>query len=84
MVSGTLGAIFGLIGGGFFFLVSMVVGLNATNADTVTTLGSGVAGLIFAPVLYGGAAFVGGVINAFIYNILAGMTGGLQMEFSRE
>lgn len=85
MISGALGAIFGLIGGVLFFLGSLLaVGMSSGNGDTVTTLGGGAAGLIFAPLLYGGAAFVGGVINAFIYNILAGMTGGLQMEFSRE
>jgi hypothetical protein len=34
--------------------------------------------------IYGIGGFIGGVIYAFIYNILAGMTGGLQMEFSRD
>lgn len=85
MVLGALGAIGGLLGGGFIFLFSLLaVGLDSGNNDTVSTLGGGALILVFTPLIYGIGGFIGGVIYAFIYNILAGMTGGLQMEFSRD
>jgi hypothetical protein len=85
MVLGALGAIGGLLGGGFVFLFSLLaVGFNSANNDAVSTLGGGALILVFTPLIYGIGGFIGGVIYAFIYNILAGMTGGLQMEFSRE
>jgi hypothetical protein len=85
MVMGALGAIGGLLGGGFIFLFSMLaVGLDAGNNDAVSTLGGGALILVLTPLLYGIGGFIVGIIYAFIYNILAGMTGGLQMEFSRD
>lgn len=86
MVSGALGAIGGLIGGGFFFLFSMLaVSLGPQNNNPgAAALGAGIGVVIFAPLLYGVVGFIAGIIYAFIYNILAGMTGGLQMEFSRD
>jgi phosphotransferase system glucose/maltose/N-acetylglucosamine-specific IIC component len=85
MISGVLGAIGGLLGGGMFFLFSLLVGLSPQNNNQgAAAVGAGIGVVIFAPLLYGAAGFIGGVIYAFIYNILAGMTGGLQMEFSRD
>ena len=85
MVLGALGAIGGLLGGGVFFLISLAVGLSPQNNNQIgSAVGAGVGVVIFAPLLYGVVGFIAGIIYAFIYNILAGMTGGLQMEFSRE
>ncbi len=44
--------------------------------------GAGVSAIamLFAPILYGIAGFIGGAIGAFIYNIVAGWVGGMEIE----
>jgi hypothetical protein len=37
-----------------------------------------------ASCLYGIVGFIAGAFYAFIYNLIAGMTGGLEMEFGRD
>jgi hypothetical protein len=40
----------------------------------------GVAMLIFLPILYGVAGFVFGAIAAAVYNLIAGIVGGIEIE----
>lgn len=89
MISGVGGAVGGLLAGGILFLMSLTMmgvarqGNNGGNPGAAA-LGMGVGAIIFAPIIYGIFGFIGGVIYAFIFNILSGITGGLQMEFSRD
>jgi hypothetical protein len=90
MISGVGGAVGGLLAGGILFLMSLTMmgvaqqGNMNGNDPTAAVLGMGVGAIIVMPIAYGIFGFIGGVIYAFIYNILSGMTGGLQMEFSRD
>lgn len=91
MISGVGGAVGGLLVGGVFFLMSLTMmgvaqqgNMNNGNDPTAAVLGMGVGAIIFMPIAYGIFGFIGGVVYAFIYNILSGMTGGLQMEFSKD
>ena len=89
MISGVAGAVGGLLAGGVFFLMSLtMIGAaqqgNMNGNPVAAIMGMGVGAIIFLPIFNGVFAFIGGVIYAFIYNILAGMTGGLQMEFARD
>ena len=34
------------------------------------------------PVFYGAMGFVGGLITAGLYNVIAGFTGGIEFEFT--
>lgn len=43
--------------------------------------GMGIGFLIFIPVMYAAMGFVFGVLSAWIYNLLAGWMGGLELEF---
>ncbi len=36
--------------------------------------------MIGLPIFYGAVAFVGGAIGALVYNLLAGMVGGIEIE----
>lgn len=54
-------------------------GLGVTGAREV---GVGLGMIIGGPLIYGLVGFIGGVIAAWIYNIIAKMTGGL--EFTLE
>jgi hypothetical protein len=86
-IMGILYALIGLLVGGMMALISLL-GLvipqqqNAGDAMMGMLFG-GVAALIFLPIFYGAIGFVGGIIMAFLYNLVAGMVGGLEFEFDR-
>jgi len=42
--------------------------------------GVGILGLLFAPILYGIAGFIGRAVGAFVYNIVAGWFGGMEVD----
>lgn len=82
--SGAAGVLIGLIASLFFaFFAALGVGLGGARGPGVMEgAGAGLMMLIFFPMMYGFFGFIGGLLNAVIYNILAGMTGGIQMEFT--
>ncbi len=84
-ISGIIAAAIGLLAGVIFFLFSSVFGalLNAAgNSGGSGALGmiGGVAGIIILPVLYGIFGFIGGMLQAFIYNLAAGFVGGIRFD----
>lgn len=82
-IMGILYAIMGLIGGLFFSFIS-ILGTLAEQGDkppVVVMLGIGIAAAVMVPVFYGILGFIGGVIMAAVYNLVAGTIGGLELEF---
>jgi hypothetical protein len=78
-----LGLIFGLL---FACTTLLSVGIVASAAED---LGIGGGGVVFAmlyavcfPLLYGAIGFVMGAILAFLYNIIAGIIGGIKIELA--
>ena len=53
-------------------------GEGAAGAAVGMLLGMGA--VVFLPILYGGIAFVMGVISALLYNLFAGVVGGIEIE----
>lgn len=80
-ITGIITAAIGLIFGILMFLFGSLAGslAGAGNGGGVMAIG-GVAGLIIFPIMYGVFGFIGGVIQAFIYNLAAGWVGGLQID----
>lgn len=78
---GAAGAVLGLIAGGLAFLFSL--GVASQFGSPQNALGAGML-VILLPLGYGIGGFIAGVIYALIYNIIAGMTGGLEMEFGQD
>lgn len=65
-----------------FLIMTLVGAANArTGAQALPAIFSGVF-VIFLPVIYAVLGFIGGVIAAFIYNLVAKWTGGI--EFTTE
>jgi len=70
-----------------FMLVFVAMGsfVARSHGGSVSPLplmfGMGVGFLIFLPVLYAAMGFVGGVIGAWLYNLLARWIGGFELEF---
>jgi uncharacterized oligopeptide transporter (OPT) family protein len=69
-----LGVVYGIIS--LIFVPFFIIGALFGHA------GFGVVFAIFFPVIYAAAGFIGGVISAFVYNIVAKWTGGI--EFTTE
>lgn len=80
MVMGTLYALIGLVGGAFFTLVSLV-GMAAQVPGGGDTVIFGISAIIVLPILYGVMGFIGGIIVGALYNLVAGLIGGIEMHF---
>jgi hypothetical protein len=83
-VLGTLYALLGLLIGAVVSIVAIVgaaIG-SASGESPQAFLGLlfGIAAIVAMPLLYGGMGFVGGLISAALYNIIAGFVGGLEVE----
>ena len=88
---GVFGALGGLIAVGFMMLF-MTAAQNmpiqgpdgqVINFPAGAAAGAGIGFLIFAPIMYGIMGFIGGLFYGFMYNVVAGMIGGIEMNFER-
>ena len=83
-LSGILYALMGMILGAFFALLSLVgAGIGAAaSGSNEPFLGAifGVGAIIFLPIFYGVIGFVGGLITGWLYNLVAGMVGGVELD----
>ena len=77
-----LGILYGLLGliAAPFFLLAAILGAKTSGAMAV----GGIAFAVLIPVLYAVAGFIGGIIAAFFYNLVAKWTGGLEFEVSED
>lgn len=79
-ITGIIAAAFGLIAGIITFLFgSLLGGLVGEGAGGLGMFG-GFMAVILLPIMYGIFGFIGGAIQAFIYNLAAGMIGGIRIE----
>jgi hypothetical protein len=84
---GALSAAIGLLFGVCFALVAMLGGMTGAMRDSGSGLGSGgpfalfgVSAIILFPIFYGVLGLLGGAIGAALYNLFAGMLGGVELE----
>ena len=71
--------IIGLIAIPFFlFMAAMSSQLPPDQRGPMMAMGAGAA--LFAPVLYAVVGFIGGIIGAVIYNVVAKWVGGVEVE----
>jgi transmembrane protein DUF3566 len=82
-------AILGLFIGACFAFISMIAGSlgslagsQAGPAARAFGLGMGLGAIVVVPVMYGIIGGIGGAIGAFIYNLVAGWIGGLEVDIS--
>jgi hypothetical protein len=82
------GAVYGGIGlivGFFFSLIGMLQGLFLGGTDLGAGAAAfgflfGIGAIVIMPVAYGVMGFVGGALGAFIYNLVSGFVGGMELE----
>ena len=79
-----MGALYGAIGfimGAFFALFSMIGTAVAPDASVgIFSAMFGVGAVILLPLFYGVLGFIGGVVTALLYNVVAGVVGGIELE----
>lgn len=73
-----MGVLFGLIAGLVVMLFGSMIGQAAGNTG-MGMLG-GAAALIFLPIGYGIGMFIAGIIGAAVYNLIAGLVGGIEID----
>jgi hypothetical protein len=85
-IAGTLYAIIGLILGAIVSLISMAGGL-ASAAESIggfrgPAIGAfmGTASIVLFPIFYGLMGFLTTLLGAWLYNMLAGTVGGIQVD----
>lgn len=81
-VSAILYLIVGLIVGAIFSIISLLASSMGGESEFSGMMGMlfGVGSIIFFPIFYGILGFVGGLIGAALYNLVAGMVGGFELD----
>ena len=83
-IFGALYAFWGFIFGVIVALVALAgAGMSASSDSPMPGwLGGlfGVGAIIFLPICYGALGAIGGALTAVMYNVVAGMVGGLSVE----
>jgi hypothetical protein len=80
-ITGTLYAFLGLIIGAFFSLFALAGGMGSDRAGGAA-LGAmmGIGAIVMLPILYGCLGFVASLIGAWLYNVVAGLVGGVEID----
>lgn len=85
-ITGGVGLVFGLFFGAIFSLVSLAgVGFavaEGSGAEGFIGLIFGLGAVIVLPLLYGGFAFLQGLLTGFVVNLALTLFGGLEIELS--
>jgi len=78
-VMGVMGLIFGLIYGAVLGVTGIITVVGGSKAGIMMLVG-GVAAVVLLPLLYAALGFVFGALSAWVYNVVAGRIGGLEIE----
>jgi hypothetical protein len=79
-VLGLIQAFIGLVAGLFLSLIA-VFGIVAGGGEGVAAgVITGLGAVVILPLMYGVMGFLAGVIGALIYNVVAAMAGGIELE----
>jgi hypothetical protein len=81
-LSGTLYAILGLIAGAFFSLIAMIGAAASGDGNGLVGAMFGIGAIVMFPILYGCIGFIASLIGAWLYNMLAGMVGGVELDIT--
>ncbi len=74
-------AVFGFLGGCFFALIALGGGM-AGDAPEPGVFGTmfGVGAVVAFPIIYSAVGFVGLLFAAWLYNLVAGVVGGVEVD----
>jgi hypothetical protein len=76
-----IGVIYGLI---FMIFGAAIMAMGGRGQEAamggVSTVVMGIVMMIAVPIFYGIIGFIGGAIGGFVYNLAAGVVGGIKLE----
>lgn len=78
-------ALIGLIFGAIFSLLAVMGAAFSAAADDSAGMAGmlfGAGAIIIVPIFYGLIGFIGGLLTAAIYNLVAGIGGGVEVELA--
>lgn len=81
---GVLYAFMGALIGCLFAVIGLLSASFAQGGASLPGAGLGLLAIIIFPLIYGGIGFVGGTIMAALYNVVAGMVGGIELELQQQ
>ena len=81
-VAGLLYALMGLIGGTIIAIAALAGAFAGAEGAGIMGSIMGVGAIVVLPLFYGCMGFVFTLIGAWLYNIVAGMVGGISFEVS--
>ncbi len=75
----------GLVWAFFAIFFGGMMGAAGGNAGLGAGLGAifGIGAVIAIPIIYGLAGFVAGALGAFVYNLLARVVGGVELQYEK-
>jgi|SRR6476660_1263198 len=87
-MQGVMGLVIGLIIGviyGLIIIAYSLLGASILKGNSSLAVGGGgvdvgIVAMIAIPIIYGIIGFIGGAIGALLYNLFAGMVGGVEIE----
>lgn len=82
-VLGALYALLGLISGTLFTLATLAGARAVGDEGGALAAAFGVGAIIILPIAYGIAGFFAGLLAAVLYNVVAAVVGGIELELQR-
>jgi hypothetical protein len=79
-ISGILYALLGLVVGTGVSLFSTFAGVVSRHPERAPGMLFGAGAILVLPVLYGIMGFVTSLVGAWLYNVLAGAVGGIEVD----
>jgi hypothetical protein len=87
-MQGVMGLVIGLIIGviyGLIIIAYSLLGASILKGNSSLAVGGGgvvvgIIAMIAIPIIYGIIGFIGGALGALLYNLFAGMVGGVEIE----
>jgi hypothetical protein len=79
-ISGVMYVLIGLVIGAVVSLISVLGGLAAAGRDNVPFAMFGAAAIVVLPIFYGVIGFVASYIGAVLYNWMAKLVGGVELD----
>ena len=79
-ITGILYALMGLIIGAFISLFALAGGMTSNRAGGAMLGALGVGAIVMLPLIYGLCGFVATLVGAWLYNIAAGIVGGVELD----
>jgi hypothetical protein len=84
-IEGLIGVIMGLVLGVLFALVGAgISGMMGGDRGGWGMMYGGGFAIIILPIMYGVCGFIGGAIVAWVYNLVAGWIGGIEIELENK